>query len=87
MPITTIELQDIKSLRCVSQRLVVQRIAISNQLRGLASEYGVIVAKNFKSLREQDPDNKLSGVMRKLIYSLFLEGNGLTEDIKSISSG
>ena len=91
VPIKTIELQDIKSLRCVRQRLVVQRIAISNQLRGLASEYGVTIAKSFKSLREQvpevleDADNELSNVMRKLIYSLLQEVNGLTEDIKSIT--
>mgnify|MGYP003384868794 CR=1 FL=1 len=41
VPIKTIELQDNKSLRCVRQRLVEQRIAISNQLRSLAGEYGV----------------------------------------------
>ena len=92
VPIKTIELQDIKSLRCVRQRLVVQRIAISNQLRGLASEYGITIAKSFKSLREQVPEvledtnNELSIVIRKLIYSLWQEVNDLTEDIKSISS-
>ena len=70
----------------------VQRIAISNQLRGLASEYGITIAKSFKSLREQlpeileDADNELLDVMRKLIYSLWQEVNGLTIDIKSISS-
>lgn len=35
VPIKTTKLQDIKSLRCVRQRLIVQRIAIPNQLRGL----------------------------------------------------
>jgi len=92
VPIKTIELQDIKSLRCVGQRFVEQRLAIANQLRSLAGEYGVIIAKSFKCLREQvpevleDADNELSAVMRKLIYSLWQEINGLTIDIKSLAS-
>jgi len=91
VPTKTIELQDIKSIRCIRQRRVEQRLAAANQLKGLASEYGVIITKSFKCLREQvpialeDPDNELSIVMRRMLHGLLTEINTLTDEIKSLT--
>jgi transposase len=74
VPTKTVELQDIKSIRCIRQRRFKQRLAAANQLKGLASEYGVVIAKSCKCLREQvlialeNADNELSLVMRRMIY-------------------
>ena len=82
------ELQDIKSVRCIRQRRVEQRLAAANQLKGLASEYGVVISKSFKCLREQvpialeDPDNELSLVMRRMLDDLLSEVKTLTLEIK-----
>lgn len=55
VPAKKIELQDIKSVRCIRLRRVEQRLAAANQLKGLACEYGMVIAKSFKCLREQVP--------------------------------
>lgn len=55
VPTKTVELQDIKSIRCIRQRRVEQLLAAANQLKSLASEYGVVIAKSFKCLKEQVP--------------------------------
>ena len=87
----TVELQDIKSIRCIRQRRVEQRLVAANQLKGLASEYGVVIAKSFKCLREQvpialeDPENELSLLMRRMLHDLLTEINTLTAEIKSLT--
>ena len=92
VPAKTVELQDIKSIRCIRQRRVEQRLAAANQLKGLASEYGVVISKSFKCLREQvpialeDPDSELSLVMRRMLYDLLAEINALSLDIKSLTN-
>ena len=91
VPTKTVELQDIKSIRCIRQSRVEQRLAAANQLKSLASEYGVIIAKSFKCLREQvpvaleDPDNELSLIMRRILHDLLEEINVLTLEIKSLT--
>ena len=92
VPTKTVELQDIKSIRCIRQSRVDQRLAAANQLKSLASEYGVIIAKSFKCLREQvplaleDPDNELSLIMRRILHHLLEEINVLTLEIKSLTA-
>ena len=77
VPVKTIEQQDIKSLRCVRTRLVQNRTSTVNQIRSLASEYGVIFTvgrlKLQKSLLEalEDGENDLSFTLRNLLNSLY----------------
>lgn len=67
--IKTIPQQDIQSLLRVRERLVGNRVRLSNQLRGLLLEYGLVIAKGFASLK------------RKIAEILENETGALTEDV------
>lgn len=49
--IKSIEQQDIQSIHRVRERLVNNRICLSNQIRGLLLEYGIVIPKGFASLK------------------------------------
>ena len=51
VPLKTVAQQDISSLHCIRSRLVTGRTALTNQIRGLLAEYGVVVAKGHAKLR------------------------------------
>lgn len=48
--VKSLEQQDIQSLHRIRERLVGHRTRISNQTRGLLSEYGLVAAAGFKAL-------------------------------------
>jgi transposase len=70
--IKTVEQQDMQSLHRVRSRLVRERTALGNQIRGLLAEYGLIVPKRLPCLRKALPR--------------FLDdaGNGLTADFRAL---
>lgn len=70
--IKTIEQQDIQSIHRVRERLVSNRISLSNQIRGLLLEYGVVIPKGFSCLKE------------KIVNLLTEENNLLTEELKEV---
>jgi len=45
VPVKSIEQQDMRSLHRIRERLLSHRLSLSNQVRGLLSEYGIIMAK------------------------------------------
>jgi transposase len=51
--IKTIEQQDIQSIHRVRERLVGNRICLSNQIRGLLLEYGIVIPQGFSSLKNK----------------------------------
>jgi len=53
VPVKGIEQQDIQSLHRARELLVKQRTALSNQIRGLLGEYGLIVARRGASSKEK----------------------------------
>lgn len=55
VPIKTIEQQEVLAIHTVRQGFVKQRTAQANQIRGLLSEFGVIVPKGLTVLRERVP--------------------------------
>ncbi|MFA0415182.1 IS110 family transposase [Vibrio renipiscarius] len=77
VPVKSVEQQDLKALRSVRKRLVEQRTALANQIRGLVAEYGIIFPQSIKVLRSQlplaieDAENELSYVMRGLLQTLY----------------
>jgi transposase len=79
VPIKTIEQQDIQNLHRVRQRLVSARTGLSNQIRGLLADYGIIFAKgHHKVLLDlpyliEDLDNDLSFMMREILNDLLEE--------------
>ena len=77
VPIKEIEQQDIQSLHRARELLVKQRTALSNQIRGLLGEYGLIVAQGVNRLRKklpkllEDGDNTLSFQAREIFSELY----------------
>lgn len=86
--VKSLEQQDIQTLYRIRQRLIKQRTALVNQLRGLLSEYGVAVAKTKKALRHalpdclEDADNALSPMARMAIARLSHQWQQLDEEIE-----
>jgi len=52
VPIKTVAQQDIQALHRLRERIVSQRTGISNQTRGLLSEYGIVFPNGFKALKQ-----------------------------------
>ncbi|MDM8547536.1 IS110 family transposase [Candidatus Venteria ishoeyi] len=79
VPVKTLEQQDIQSLQRIRERLIRQRSATSNQLRGLLAEYGIILPTGLYRLRKGLPDiledaqQPLTPVARKFIQMLYQE--------------
>ena len=76
VPVKSIAQQDLQLLGRIRERLVAQRTAILNQIRGLAREYGVSFAKSREALIEQLPEaladatNELTPIAREELAEL-----------------
>ncbi|MCF1439320.1 MAG: IS110 family transposase, partial [Shewanella sp.] len=87
----TVEQQDIQSLLRIRERLVDNRTANCNQLRGFLAEYGVIIAKSRCQLMTaiplilEDADNALSFTARSFIQRLYEFQRLLDEQIEQVS--
>jgi transposase len=79
VPIKQVEQQDIQSLHRVRSRLIKNRTALINEIRGLNLEYGIAIplgALKVKShLRSiiDDPENELTVLTRELMQELYDE--------------
>lgn len=77
--IKSVEQQDRQALHRVRQRLIGQRTALINQVRGLLAEYGIVVARQPSSLRRrlpeilEDGENGLTARARGLFARLYDE--------------
>lgn len=75
----TLEQTDILVLHKVIDRKVKSRTALTNQIRGLLNEYGVVVSPGkgrlLRALPEllEDPDNGLTPAAREVLHSLLEE--------------
>jgi transposase len=71
--------QDSQAVHRIRERLIKERTALVNQIRGLLAEYGLVVAQGIHSLRKQlpclleDRDNELSDYGRQLFSDLLTE--------------
>lgn len=71
------EQADLQALHRVRQGFVQARTAAINQARGLLAENGIVLRKGSSHVRSRlpdilnDPDNGLSGLMRRLLASLY----------------
>jgi len=69
--------QDLQSLHRVRSALMRDRVAVDNQIRGLLTEYGLVVAKGTKALRRavpqilEDAQSGLSGLMREVLAEQY----------------
>ena len=86
--VKTLDQQDLQSLSRIRDRLVKTRTALANQLRGLLAEYGVIIPKSLKALREniplalEDDSNQLTVISRGFVNDLYLELIELDEKVR-----
>ena len=75
VPVKTIVQQDLQAVHRIRDRLVCQRTALINQVRGLLAEYGIILAKGPSRLTTEGPaavaDAGLSDLAREVFVDLF----------------
>jgi len=89
VPIKTIEQQDMQALHRVRSELVKQRTMKVNQIRGLATEYGIVAAKGITQIKKAIPgwleesDNGLSALFREILSDLYQQLTTLDEQVKS----
>jgi len=90
VPVKTTEQQDIQSLHKVRDRFVSHRTRISNQTRGLLSEYGLVARPGFKALKaliqEALESETLSGLLKEELASIYEEFMDLSERLKRINN-
>ena len=55
VPLKTVESQDIQAIHRMRSRLVKDRTALGNQIRGLLAERGIVIAQGMTRLRQQLP--------------------------------
>lgn len=76
VPIKNVEQQAILSVHRARQGLVKARTAQANQIRGLLSEFGIVIPQGIQSISKRIPDiledaeNDLPGIMRRLLEKL-----------------
>jgi transposase len=79
VPLKTVESQDIQALHRMRSRLVKERTALVNQVRGLLAERGIVIAQGITRLRKQLPviveevGNALTPLSREVIRELYEE--------------
>ncbi len=88
VPHKSVEQQDIQSLIRMRRLLVTERTRFVNQIRGLFSEYGIIMPKGkayfTKAIPEilEDNDNQLSPILRELLANQYERYLYIDEQIK-----
>lgn len=89
VPLKQLWQQDVQCLHRIRQRLVKNRTALSNEIRGLLNEYGIVFAQGFSSLRKNlslalaDESNDLSLSMRQVFSELLQELSDTETQIES----
>jgi transposase len=79
VPLKTVESQDIQALHRMCSRLIKERTALGNQVRGLLAERGIVIAQGITRLRKQlptiveDGDNELTPLSRELLREMYEE--------------
>ena len=90
VPVKTQEQQDVQCIHRVRERLVKNRTALVNEIRGLLTEYGVVAPKGIAKLRALlseiigDDDNKfnLTSMLKELCVDIYEELKELDEQIE-----
>lgn len=91
VPIKTLAQQDIQSLHRLRERCVSQRTALTNQTRGLLSEYGIVFPQGFKTFKQTltlllDPKNtQLTVVIKQQLDYVLNEFKQLSARLKELN--
>jgi len=90
VPIKTIDQQDIQMLHRIRDRHVSNRTALVNQIRGQLSEYGIIMPKGWRKMKDElplaieDATNQLSVLGRQCMALQYEELLSLNEKIATV---
>ncbi len=90
MPFKSQDQQDIQLMHRIRERMIAQQTALSNQIRGLLSEYGIVYARGVATLVKELPltleeaDNGLSMLARRQFQGLLNDLRELREHIKEM---
>lgn len=85
--IKTIDQQDMQSILRIRERLVGNRVSLSNQIRGLLLEYGIDIAQGFSHLKKKIPEllevghEQLTAQMKEVLADCYEEFKVLSERI------
>lgn len=86
--IKTVEQQDMQAVHRVRSRLVKTQTQLTNQIRGLLAEYGIIIPRGMAGLRNRLPDiledttNELTSISREIFFELYEEVKEIAEKIE-----
>jgi transposase len=89
-PMKTVEQQGLQAIQRSRDLLVQERTAISNHLRGLLMEFGVVIPQGFAALQRsvpeilEDGDNEVPGMYRPTLQRLYVRFLELREDIRAM---
>ena len=90
VPVKTVAQQDLQAVHRVRERLVCQRTSLINQVRGLLTEYGIVLAKGPSRLATEGPpaiaEASLSDLARELFASLFDQLRDLDGRVKTLDT-
>jgi transposase len=87
VPLKTVESQDIQASHRMRSRVVKERTALVNQIRGLLAERGIVIAQGITRLRKQlpviveDEGKALTSLSREVMRELYEELVALDERI------
>ncbi len=79
VPIKGLDQQDIQSIHRIRERLIKQRTALANQIRGLLAEYGEVIPKGIAQIKKsifsilENAENELTFICRELCSELYEE--------------
>jgi len=87
VPIKTREHQDLQNLHRIRQRLIDNKVALSNQIRGVLYEYGIKIRQGDKALRTAlaellAGDERISPMLHEELDALYQEFLSLIERTK-----
>ena len=88
VPIKNVEQQDLQSLHRVRSQSVKQRTAQANQIRGLLSEYGIILPEGISHISRElpsileDAENLLTFLTREIFADLYKKFTSLTSTVE-----
>jgi len=89
VPLKSLAQQDIQMVHRIRERLVKNRTALSNQMRGLLAEYGLVIPKGVNQLKRylpeflEDAANELSADTRRYFAGLLEELKEMEQQIAS----
>ena len=90
LSIVRVEQQDIQSLHRYRQRVVEERTALVNQIRGLLTEYGIVIPQGIGFLRKKLPEvleeenSEITPLSREIFIQLSEDLKGIDQKVKSL---